>query len=66
METVYALPLDDLKAGAVLLGFQLVNQVHQSLHAAPQAIKFPDHKGIGFAQVGQRFFLAPDVRPARR
>ena len=39
-----------------LLGFQFVNQVHQSFHAAPEPIQFPDHKGIGFAQVRQRLF----------
>jgi hypothetical protein len=39
-----------------LLGFELVNQVHQSFHVAPEPIQFPDHKGIGFAQVGQRLF----------
>jgi hypothetical protein len=26
-----------------LLGFKFVNQIHQSLHAAPEPIQFPDH-----------------------
>jgi hypothetical protein len=39
-----------------LLGFKFVDQIHQSFHAAPEPIQFPDHKGIGFAQVGQRLF----------
>jgi hypothetical protein len=49
-----------------LLGFQFVNQIHQSFHAAPEPVQFPDHEGIGFAQVGQRALLGPDGRPARR
>ena len=32
-----------------LLGFEFVNQIHQSLNAAPEPIQFPDHQGIGFA-----------------
>jgi hypothetical protein len=37
-----------------LLGFKFVDEVHQSFYAAPKAIQF--HKGIGFAQVGERLF----------
>ena len=35
--------------------FEFVNQVHQSFHAAPETIQFPDLQDIGFAQVRQRF-----------
>ena len=36
-----------------LLGFKFIDQVHQSFHAAPEPIQFPDHEGIGLAQLGQ-------------
>jgi hypothetical protein len=39
-----------------LLGFEFIDQVHQSFHAAPEPIQLPDHKGIGLAQLGQRLF----------
>ena len=37
-----------------LPGFEFVNQIHQSFLAAPEPVQFPDHKGIGLAQVGER------------
>jgi hypothetical protein len=39
-----------------LLEFEFIDQIHQSFHPAPEPIQFPDHEGIGFAQLGQRFF----------
>jgi hypothetical protein len=39
-----------------LLGFKFFDEVHQSFHAAPEAIQLPDHEGIGLAQLGQRAF----------
>ena len=30
-----------------------MNQVDQAFNAVPEPIQFPDHEGIGFAQVGQ-------------
>ena len=31
-----------------LLGFKFIDQVHQSFHAAPEPIQFPDHEGVGW------------------
>ena len=38
------------------LGLKFIEQVHQAFHAAPEPIQFPDHEGVGFAQLGQRLF----------
>jgi hypothetical protein len=49
-----------------LLVFQFIDQVHQCFYAAPEPVQFPDHEGIGLAQLGQRVFQpwAFDLRTA--
>ena len=37
-----------------LPGFKFVDQIRQSLHAAPEPIQFPHYEGVGLAQVSQR------------
>jgi hypothetical protein len=46
-----------------LVGFEFIDQVHQSFHTAPEPIQLPDHEGIGLAQLRTAPPSAPDVRP---
>lgn len=36
------------------LGLEVRHQIHQALHATPQAVELPDHQGILLAEMGER------------